>query len=99
MAAWVIEFSDDAIRQLGQLRAADRRKLIESIETHLLHEANRPSRHRKLLRSNPTAAWELRAGDLRLFYNATDESRLVLVVMIGIKDRNRLIVEGREFAL
>ena len=64
-----IEFSEDSERQLAELTSRDRRTLLDSIETLLTHEPTTPTKHRKLLRPNPVAAWELRVGDFRVFYN------------------------------
>jgi hypothetical protein len=44
------------------------------------------------------APWELRVGDLRLYYEAHETpQRLVVVVAVGVKVRNRLRVAGREY--
>jgi hypothetical protein len=58
------------------------------------------------MRPNPLAPWELRIGDLRVYYDIHDthvvedkpEPR-VLVLAVGIKDRNRLIIGGEEVKL
>jgi len=47
------------------------------------------------------ADYELRVGDLRALYRAEEDERTtrVIVALIGRKNRNKLIVEGREFEL
>ncbi len=45
--------------------------------------------------ANPLAEFELRAGDLRALYNVKDDE--VIVLIVGQKVGNKLIVEGEEF--
>jgi hypothetical protein len=49
----------------------------------------------KRLRANPLADFELRAGDLRALYNV--EGNEVVVLIVGRKVGDKLIVEGEEF--
>lgn len=93
-----IEFSADAERHLGELTARQRSAILDATETQLTWEPDRPSRARKLLRPNPVSVWELRAGDLRVFYNVEADAT-VLVVAIGRKRGNRLLLDGQEFVL
>ena len=52
------------------------------------------------IRENPIAPWELRVGDLRVFYDASpDEPNVVEIVVVGIKKGNRLLVAGKEMKL
>ena len=48
-----------------------------------------------MLRPNPLAAFELRAADLRVLYNV--EGDQVVLLVVGRKVGNKLIVEGEEF--
>jgi len=94
-----VEFSEDAERQLGNLAARDRRTIIDAIDEKLAHEPNVQSKHRKRLRENPLAKWELRVGDHRVFYEVEDERVVVLVVAVGTKSHNILKIDGEEFPL
>jgi hypothetical protein len=47
------------------------------------------------LRPNPLAEFELRAGDLRALYNIEEDE--VVIIVVGRKVGNKLIVEGEEF--
>ena len=49
----------------------------------------------KRLRPNPLAEFELRAGNLRALYNV--EADAVIILIVGRKVGNKLIVEGEEF--
>lgn len=47
------------------------------------------TRHRKPMRPNPLAPWELRLGNLRVCFDIVSEPEPVVVVLaVGVKDRN-----------
>jgi len=94
-----IEFSSDAERQLSQLTSRDRNIILETIEQQLTHEPAVPTRHRKLLRENPLADWELRVGEYRVFYEVASHQDIVMVLAIGVKSHNALWIEGKEIRL
>jgi mRNA-degrading endonuclease RelE of RelBE toxin-antitoxin system len=77
--------------------------LIQSeIEEQLLFEPAVETHNRKPLKRPISfgAQWELRFGPdnrFRVFYQVNEESREVLVLAIGVKDRNRLFIGGEEF--
>lgn len=48
---------------------------------------------------NPLAPWELRAGALRVYYDVEEPARKVLIRAIGIKERERVRIGGKEFEL
>jgi mRNA-degrading endonuclease RelE of RelBE toxin-antitoxin system len=48
------------------------------------------------MRPNPIAPWELRIGDLRVYYEIKEQpSPRVIVLAVGIKERNEVRI-GRE---
>ena len=58
-----------------------------------------PSRHRKHLRPNQLAEWELRIGDFRVFYDVDLDESLVKIEAIGYKEGSTLFVHGEEYEL
>ncbi len=65
-----------------------------------MHEPLTETRNRKPLRPNPVAPWELRVGDLRVFYEvAADEPNVVRVLAVGRKRGNTLLIAGKEIEL
>jgi mRNA-degrading endonuclease RelE of RelBE toxin-antitoxin system len=59
-----------------------------------------PTRKRKVLRPNPIAPWELRLGDIRVFYEIEEEPALVVVIKaIGIKRHNDLWIGQEQIEL
>jgi mRNA-degrading endonuclease RelE of RelBE toxin-antitoxin system len=93
--AFEITITADADRQLKSLTARQQRTLENVIQAKLATEPTKVTRSIKRLRPNPFAEFELRAGDLRVLYNV--EESTVLLLIVGQKVGNKLIVEGEEF--
>lgn len=51
------------------------------------------------MRPNPVAPWELRIGDLRVYYDIVRAPDMVLVRAIGIKIRNSVTIGGEVIQL
>lgn len=90
-----ITITEVADRQFRALPARDQRTLEAAILSRLEHQPMAPTKALKRLRPNRLAEFELRAGDLRVLYNV--EGGEVVVLIIGRKVGNKLIVEGEEF--
>ena len=90
-----ITITEDADRQLRWLPIREQRILSATILSRLTHQPATPARAIKRLRPNPLAQFELRAGDLRALYNV--EADEVVILLVGRKDGNKLIVEGEEY--
>jgi mRNA-degrading endonuclease RelE of RelBE toxin-antitoxin system len=92
---FTITITEDADRQFRSLPARDQRFLEAAIRSRLEHQPTTPTKAIKRLRPNLFADFELRVGDLRVLYNV-DESEVV-ILLVGRKVGNTLIVEGEEF--
>src|SRR5262249_27372754 len=90
-----ITITEDADRQFRSLPVRDQRILEAAIQSRLQHQPTTPTKAIKRLRPNLFADIELRAGGLRVLYNV-DEGEVVLL-LVGRKAGNKLIVEGEEF--
>jgi mRNA interferase RelE/StbE len=73
--------------------------IIDSVETQLTHQPTLRTRHRKQMRPNPLAAWELRVGDLRVYYDVTDAEMLVRIVAVGVKIGSQVFINDRVVEL
>jgi len=52
------------------------------------------------MRPNPLAPWELRIGNLRVYYDVgVMEEQVVSILAVGVKRRNRVYIGGKEFVL
>ncbi len=45
------------------------------------------------------APWELRVGDLRVYYDVDVDNQKVIIVAVGRKDGNRVLFGGKEVTL
>lgn len=90
-----ITITEDADRQFRSLRARDQRIMEAAILSRLEHQPTTITKAIKRLRPNPLAEFELRVGDLRALYNVEEDE--VIVLIVGQKVGNELIVEGEEF--
>jgi mRNA-degrading endonuclease RelE of RelBE toxin-antitoxin system len=77
------------------LPVREQRLLEAAIQLRLLHQPATPSKAVKRLRPNPFAEFEMRVGKLRVLYNV--ESMEVVLLIVGRKVGNKLIVQGQEF--
>jgi len=93
--AFRITITRDAEAQVRALSVREQRILEAAILTRLRDRPTTPAKGIKRLRPNPLAEFELRAGDLRILYNVEGEEVVLLVV--GRKVGNVLVVEGEEF--
>lgn len=93
-------FSPDAVRQLKRLRTYDQRAVLDGVQGHLVEaEPDEATRNKfRLRRSSEFADYELRIGDLRVFYRIEASGEIVITV-IGIKKGNTLVVEGEQFEI
>ncbi len=90
-----ITITEDADRQFRSLPVRDQRNLEAAILSWLEHQPTTATRAIKRLRPNALAEFELRAGNLRALYNVEEDE--VVVLIVGRKVGNKLIVEGEEF--
>ena len=93
---FAIVYSPEAVDHLAVLPKSTQALIVDQVDEQLTHEATLPTRKRKLLRPNPIAPWELRLGDIRVFYEVQEEPEpLVKIAAVGIKQHNALWI-GKE---
>jgi mRNA interferase RelE/StbE len=93
--AFSISITAEAEHQLRSLSAYDQRRLETAIWARLVHDPTTPTRAIKRLRPNPLASFELRVANLRVLYNV--EGNEVVLLIVGRKEGDKLIVAGVEF--
>lgn len=79
-----IELSVEAADDLDGMRAYDRTMVVQAIEEQLTYEPMKATRNRKPLSRTDDigAAWELRVGQFRVFYDVDPPSKVVIVRVI-----------------
>jgi mRNA-degrading endonuclease RelE of RelBE toxin-antitoxin system len=98
--AYRLRFADEVDDHLKALTSRQKAKGLDAIERHLLHEPKRPTRNRKPMdpdKKGFIAPWELRIGELRVYYAVEEEPEAtVAIVAVGIKVRERLRIGGKD---
>ena len=82
---------------LRALTARQRSIVLDAVDEHLAHQPAVETRNRKRMRPNPLATWELRIGDLRVYYDVGEGTDgAVFVRAIGIKERDQVWIAGER---
>lgn len=90
-----VEYSPDAELHLRVLTSRQRATVLDEVETQLIYEPVAETKHRKRMRPNVLAPWELRIGNLRVYYDVRQPRRTVIILAVGIKERGRVRI-GKE---
>jgi mRNA-degrading endonuclease RelE of RelBE toxin-antitoxin system len=90
-----VRLGEDAVAEIGELRAAERRRLLGAIEKQLTYEPAEASRRKKILSGlvspweQVRPVWQLRVGDLRVFYDVDESADVVIVRAVRRKERKK----------
>lgn len=94
-----INFTPEAIEDLRSFKKAERKKILDLLESRLRFEPTIETRNRERLRPNQIAEWELRVDSFRVFFDVDLKSRLIQVKAVGYKRGSRLFFRGEEYEL
>jgi mRNA-degrading endonuclease RelE of RelBE toxin-antitoxin system len=98
--AFTIVYSPEAVDHLAALPKAEQVRVIDQVEVQLAHQPTLPTRNRKVLRPNPLAPWQLRLGDIRVFYDVEQQpTPVVNVKAVGMKIHNELWIGAERIVL
>ncbi len=98
--AYKVEYSPDAEDHLRALTARQRVTVLDEVDMQLQHQPTVETRNRKKMRPNPVAPWELRVGNLRVYYDVEEEPEpTVKILAVGIKERNQVRIGGKVVKL
>ena len=92
---FAIRFGEDAVAEIAGLRATERRRLLDAVEKQLAHEPAEASGKRKMLSGlvppweQVRPVWQLRVGDLRVFYDVDESGRVVIIRAVRRKERKK----------
>ena len=99
-----IVYSPEVVDHLAELKKAQQVRVLDEVQAQLVHQPSLPTRRRKFLRPNELARWELRIGEIRVFYDVdepveseSDEGNtpgVVTIKAVGVKERNQLRIGG-----
>jgi mRNA-degrading endonuclease RelE of RelBE toxin-antitoxin system len=99
---FTIIFAPETLAHVDVIERKDHRLIRESVDKQLSFLPGQVTRNRKPLEQPAPfdATWELRFGPdnrFRVFYEVKSDARVVEVLAIGIKERNKLFIGGEEF--
>jgi mRNA-degrading endonuclease RelE of RelBE toxin-antitoxin system len=84
-----IEYASATVAHLKALTASQQAIVLNGVGRHLRVDPMAETRKRKPMRPNPLAPWELRLGNLRVYFDIVSEPEpVVVVVAVGVKERN-----------
>ena len=94
--SYTIEYSPDAEDHLRALTARQRTIVLDSVDEQLNNQPTVKTRNRKPMRPDSRFPWELRIGNLRVYYDVVEEFKpMVCVRAVGIKERDQVRI-GRK---
>ena len=74
--------------------------MLGTVARQLEHAPDAATRNRKPLRPNPLAPWELRIGNLRVYYEVmNDPEAMVSILAVGINQHERVRIGGEVIEL
>jgi mRNA-degrading endonuclease RelE of RelBE toxin-antitoxin system len=94
-----IVYGRETEQHLNSLTARQRATVMDAVDRQLSDQPVTPTRNRKPMRANPLASWELRVGNLRVYYDVNESEATVNILAIGIKRRERVWIGGQEYKL
>lgn len=95
-----IEYSGDAEEHMKELTARRQSIVLKTVDEQLINQPNVETMNRKPMRPNPIAPWELRIGDIRVYYDIIEQpQKLVNILAVGTKVRNKVYIGKEEIEL
>jgi mRNA-degrading endonuclease RelE of RelBE toxin-antitoxin system len=94
-----IEYAQDVVEDLAELRAYERARILDSIDLQLRYNPTRQTRNKKILVGlipsweHVEPVWQLRIGEYRVFYDVDEEATVVIVRAIRHKPPHRTTEE------
>ena len=96
MAKYNVSFTESALEDLAWFKKNEQNEIRDGIYENLEYEPTVETRHRKKLRPNETAEWELRIGKFRVFYDVDQAIYIVAIEAIAEKKGDSLFFQGEE---
>lgn len=98
--SYQIEYTDTAIEHLKFLTTRQQRTVLDTVDEQLKYEPLVETRNRKPMEPNSLATWELRIGNLRVYYDVeVNTVSVVYIQAVGVKNRNRVRIGQEEIEL
>jgi len=100
LLSYYIEYSPDAEDHLRALTAPQRVTVLDTVDEQLQYQPTVETQNRKPMRPNLLAPWELRIGNLRVYYDVEERPEpIVYIRAVGVKKRNQVWIGKEKFDL
>jgi mRNA-degrading endonuclease RelE of RelBE toxin-antitoxin system len=97
---YTIEYPQEVLEHLLFLTKNQQVTVLDMVEKQLSYQPTVKTRNRKPMRNNPVAPWELRIGNIRVYYDVEEEPvPTVLIRAIGIKEHDIVRIGGKVIEL
>ena len=96
---YIISYAESVAEDLVEIRAFERKQLLDQIDRQLSHEPTRETRNRKILRGltppweHIKPVWELRVNEYRVFYDVDEAANQVVVRAVRRKPPHKTTEE------
>jgi mRNA-degrading endonuclease RelE of RelBE toxin-antitoxin system len=98
--AYEIVYAPEVQDHLSRFSKRDQTMILDTVPRQLAHQPAVTTRNRKPLDANPIAPWELRIGDYRVYFEVKEQpTHVVRIVAVGLKGRERVLIDGIEVKL
>ena len=98
--AYRIEAAPEISDHLARFSKHHQKLILDTVPRQLGHQPTVETRNRKRLAANPIAPWELRVGSCRVYFEVQEEpERVVRIVAVGLKVREKVMIGGVEVKL
>lgn len=99
MAPYQLDYTERALDDIAFFKPYIRRQIFDTVDRQLAYEPMGITRNRKPLDDVVLAAWELRIGVYRVFYDIDQTLHSVIIRAVGMKDHNTLYIRGKAYPL
>jgi len=97
---YAVKYSPETVQHMKALTARQRTSALDGVDEQLRDQPTVETKNRKPMRANALAPWELRIGDLRVYYDVQETpEREVLIRAIGVKERNQVRIANKVVKL
>jgi mRNA-degrading endonuclease RelE of RelBE toxin-antitoxin system len=96
---FTIEYAEGVLEDLKELRATDRKRVLDKIDEQLQDNPAQQTRNKKILVGlkppweHEEPVWELRVGTYRVFYDVDEEEQRVIVRAVRTKPPHKTTEE------
>ena len=97
---YTVRYSPETEKHMQVLTARQRTNVLDAVDEQLTYEPTVETQNRKPMRANALAPWELRIGELRVYYDVQETPEPeVEIRAIGVKERNQVPIANKVVKL